>query len=394
MSDHDHLLVEGMARKASMSRREFLRQAAVLMGGAAGAAILAACGAPAVDQSEDVAEVIDETEGGEAAVTNELNLWAWSIYAPPDAISSFQEEKEATVHVTYYFGNSELLAKIQAGGANADIIMPSHYRLREYIDADLIQPIDVGKIPNFDHLYDSVKDVDYMFDDDGNRISIPYVFGVTALVYNADEVEGPVDSWATAWDPQYAGRIVMEDTESWIYAAAMSLGYTLEELKEDTEAKLEEVKARMLEQKPLLLKLYHGLEEIRTLLVSGDALIAHTDAGVAWGLQQEGFNIQVVVPQEGASGWQDQFAIPAGARNLDLAHDWINHMLDPGVAAALTVETGYPSVVESSYPLLPEDIRDIAKFDDDELGRVQWTPAYPDEMWDRFARLMEEVKAA
>jgi spermidine/putrescine-binding protein len=197
-----------------------------------------------------------------------------------------------------------------------------------------------------------------------------------------------------AWDPQYSGRIVMEDTESWIYASAMALGYTLEELKEDTDAKLEDVKAKMLEQKPLLLKLYHGLEEIRTLLVSGDALIAHTDAGVAWGLQKEGFNIKVVVPQEGASGWQDQFAIPSDAQNLDLAYAWINHMLDPEVAAALTVETGYPSVVESSYPLLPEDIREIAKFSDEELARVQWTPAYPEEIFDKFAKLMEEVKAA
>lgn len=394
MNSRSRILVDSMAMKVGMSRRQFLRHAAVLMGGAAGGAILAACGAPAAEGTEGVGEAIEETEGGAEAVSDELNLWAWSIYAPPDAISSFQEEMESTVHVTYYFGNSELLAKIEAGGANADIIMPSHYRLREYIDADLIQPIDESRIPNFEHLYDSVKDVDYMFDDDGNRISIPYVFGVTALVYNADEVEEPVDSWEVAWDPQYEGRIVMEDTESWIYASAMVQGLTLEELKEDTDAKLEDVKAKMLEQKPLLLKLYHGLEEIRTLLVSGDALIAHTDAGVAWGLQQEGFNIKVVVPQEGASGWQDQFAIPADAQNLDLAYAWINHMLDPEVAAALTVETGYPSVVEDSYPLLPEDIRDIAKFSDDELGRVQWTPAYPDEMWDKFAQLMEEVKAA
>jgi spermidine/putrescine transport system substrate-binding protein len=393
MSNRDRAIVEHMARRAGMSRRDFLRHAALVMGGAASSVILAACGAPTTPAPEDVGEVIDETEGGAEAVTNELNLWAWSIYAPPDAIASFQEETDATVHVTYYFGNSELLAKIQAGGADADVIMPSHYRLNEYLDLDLIQPIDESRIPNFANLYDSVKDVDYMFNADGERISIPYVFGVTALVYNADEVEEPVDSWAVAWDPQYAGRIVMEDTESWIYASAMALGYTLEELTEDTDTKLEAIKAKMLEQKPLLLRLYHGLEEIRTLLVSGDALIAHTDAGVAWGLQEEGFNIKVVVPQEGASGWQDQFCIPSGAQHLDLAYAWINHMLDPEVAAALTADTGYPSVVETSYPLLPEDIRDIAKFDDDELGRVQWTPAFPDEIWDKFAQLKEEVKA-
>jgi spermidine/putrescine-binding protein len=376
-----------MARKVGLPRREFLGFAAIAIGGVAGSSILAACAAP-------VAEVIEGTEGGAEAVSTELNLWAWSIYAPTDAIASFQEATDTTVHVTYYFGNSELLAKIQAGGTDADIIMPSHYRLQEYLDLDLIQPIDESRIPNFDQLYDGVKNRDYMFNENGERISIPYVFGVTGLVYNADVITEPVTSWEIAWDPKYTGRIVMEDTESWIYAAAMVLGFRLDELTEDTDAKMEQILAKMIEQKPLLLKLYHGLEEMRTLLVSGDALIAHTDSGLAWGLQKDGFNFPIIVPVEGASGWQDQFVIPAGVQNLDLAYSWISHMLDPEVAAALTVETGYLSVVEGAAALLPDDIRSIVKHTDEELGRVQWTPAFPDEMWDRFAKIMDEARAA
>ena len=383
MSTRDRVLVEQMARKVGLPRRQFLSFAAITVAGVAGSSILAAC-----------AQVIEETNGGAEAVVNELNLWAWSIYAPPDAIASFQESMDTTVHVTYYFGNSELLAKIQAGGSDADIIMPSHYRLQDYLDLDLIQPIDVSRIPNFDELYDGVKDRDYMFNENGERISIPYVFGVTGLVYNADEITEPVTSWESAWDPQYTGRIVMEDTESWIYTSAMLLGFRLDELTEDTDAKLELILAKMIEQKPLLLKLYHGLEEMRTLLVSGDALIANTDSGLAWGLEKEGFNIVVTVPKEGASAWEDQFVIPADAQNLDLAYDWINHMLDPEVAAALTVETGYLSVVEGAAALLPDDIKDIVKFSDEELARVQPTPAYPPEILDKFAKVMDEARAA
>ena len=383
MSTRDRVLVEQMARKVGLPRRQFLGFAAITVAGVAGSSILAAC-----------AQVIEETNGGAEAVVNELNLWAWSIYAPPDAIASFQESMDTTVHVTYYFGNSELLAKIQAGGSDADIIMPSHYRLQDYLDLDLLQPIDVSRIPNFDELYDGVKDRDYMFNENGERISIPYVFGVTGLVYNADEITEPVTSWESAWDPQYTGRIVMEDTESWIYTSAMLLGFRLDELTEDTDAKLELILAKMIEQKPLLLKLYHGLEEMRTLLVSGDALIANTDSGLAWGLEKEGFNIKVTVPKEGASAWEDQFVIPADAQNLDLAYDWINHMLDPEVAAALTVETGYLSVVEGAAALLPDDLKDILKFSDEELARVQPTPAYPPEILDKFAKVMDEARAA
>ena len=402
-----------MRRRTGLSRRDFLRIAAVGMGGATASSILAACASPTTPTPERVEVPVEVTrivagtpvvetqiitatpaEVVAAPVTNELNLWAWSIYAPASAIEAFQTENEAPVHVTYYFGNSELLAKIQAGGANADIIMPSEYRLNQFTAQGLIQPIDESKIPNFGNLYKSVQNIDYMFYE-GKRISVPYAFGVTAMVYNADETGGPLDSWEAAWDPKYKGRIVMEDSESWVYAAAMLLGYKLTDLTEDTDAKLEQIKAKMIEQKPLLLKLYSGLEEMRTLLVSGDAVIAHTDDGLAWGLQKDGMtNFQVVVPQEGASGWQDQFCIPADAQHVDLAHAWINHMLDSQVAADFTKETGYLSVVESAAPLLPEDISAIVKHSDEELARVQFTPPYPDELWDKLAKVLEEAKAA
>jgi spermidine/putrescine-binding protein len=259
-----------MRRRTGLSRRDFLRVAALGMGGATAGSILAACAGPTptpeqVQVPVEVTRIVAGTpvvetqiitatppEVPTAVATNELNLWAWSIYAPASAIESFQADTKADVHVTYYFGNSELLAKIQAGGTNADIIMPSEYRLNAFTSQGLIQPIDESKIPNFGNLYKSVQNIDYMFYE-GKRISVPYAFGVTAMVYNQDQTGGPLDSWTAAWDPKYKGRIVMEDSESWIYATAMLLGYKLSELTQDTDAKLAEIKAKMIEQKPLLL---------------------------------------------------------------------------------------------------------------------------------------------
>jgi hypothetical protein len=50
--------------------------------------------------------------------------------------------------------------------------------------------------------------------------------------------------------------------------------------------------------------------------------------------------------------------------------------------------------VETAAPLLPEDVSKIVKHSDDELSRVQFTPPYPDDMFDKLAKLLEEVKAA
>lgn len=390
-------LVRGFASERSISRREFIRRATALLGGASLGSLLASCAPAPTPQRVEVTRVVEKEVERVVTATpvptgDRLNLWCWSIYAPASAIESFQEEYDVRVNITFYFGNSELLAKVMAGGTGADIIMPSHYRVPQYTSQNLIQPIDIGKIPNFRYLYDSVKNLGYTFYQ-GQRISIPYVFGVTGLVYNSEEVEGPVTSWATAWDPRYKGRILMEDTESWVYATAMHLGYRLEDLKTDTEAKLAEIKAKMLEQKPLLLKLSHGLEEVRTLFVSEEALVAHTDDGLAWGLQKDGFPVRVVVPQEGANGWQDQFCIPAEAPHMDLAHAWINHMLDPEVCTSLAEEMGYLTVNEEAASLMDPELKEIMKHSDEELARVQWTPAFSDEVLGEISKTLQEAKA-
>ena len=387
----------GSASGRCLSRREFLQRVTGLLGGLGLGSLLASCGpAPAPHEVEVTRVVEKEVEkvvtATPAPTANRLNLWCWSIYAPASAIESFQEKYDARVNITFYFGNSELLAKVMAGHTGADIIMPSHYRLPQYTAQNLIQPVDVDKIPNFRYLYDSVKSLDYTFYE-GQRIAIPYCLGVTGLVYNTEEVEGPVTSWATAWDPRYRGRILMEDTESWVYAAAMYLGYKLEELTTSTESNLAKIKAKMLEQKPLLLKLSHGLEEVRTLFVSGEALVAHSDDGLAWGLQKDGFPVKVIVPQEGANGWQDQFCIPAEAPHLDLAHAWINHMLDPEVCASLAEEVGYLTVNEEAASLMDPEIKEIMRHSDEELARVQWTPAFSDEVLGKISKTLEEAKA-
>ena len=394
---HEEKPVTGSVFERRIARREFLRRATALLGGVGLGSLLASCGPAPTPQRVEVTRVVEKevekvVTATPALTGDRLNLWCWSIYAPAFAIESFQEKYDVRVNITFYFGNSELLAKVMAGHTGADIIMPSHYRLPQYTAQNLIQPIDVDKIPNFRYLYNSVKNLDYTFYQD-QRISIPYCFGVTGLAYNTEEVEGPVTSWATAWDPRYKGRILMEDTESWVYATAMGLGYRLEDLKTDTDAKLAKIKAKMLEQKPLLLKLSHGLEEVRTLFVSGDALVAHTDDGLAWGLQKDGFPVGVAVPQEGANGWQDQFCIPAEAPHVDLAHAWINHMLDPEACASLAEEVGYLTVNEEAASLMDPEIKAIMKHSDEELARVQWTPAFSDEVLGKISKTLEEAKA-
>ena len=50
--------------------------------------------------------------------------------------------------MTFFSNNEELLAKMQAGGAQFDIIMPSDYMVTTMRKLDMLEKLDLAKIPN------------------------------------------------------------------------------------------------------------------------------------------------------------------------------------------------------------------------------------------------------
>jgi spermidine/putrescine transport system substrate-binding protein len=75
---------------------------------------------------------------------------------------------------------------------------------------------------------------------------------------------------------------------------------------------------------------------------------------------EENDDVAYAVPQEGVSLPCDELAIPAGARQAELAHAFINYLHDPRVAAENTEFAFLLCPNLASYPLLPDEIRDDA----------------------------------
>jgi putrescine transport system substrate-binding protein len=86
---------------------------------------------------------------------------------------------------------------------------------------------------------------------------------------------------------------------------------------------------------------------------SGDVIQARDRAEEA----ENGVKIGYSIPKEGAPQWFDMLAIPKDAKNVDNAYAFINHLLDPKVAAANTNYIQYANPVPSSLPLIDEEVR-------------------------------------
>ena len=71
----------------------------------------------------------------------------------------------------------------------------------------------------------------------------------------------------------------------------------------------------------------------------------------------ENGDIQIAVPEEGSALSFDDMVVPADAREILLAHKFIDFILDPRVAAEMTEYICYLCPNEVSYQYLSAEIR-------------------------------------
>ncbi len=256
----------------------------------------------------------------------EVNIFVWTEYIPQDAIDCFQEVYGITVNREEYSDNAEMYAKLNAGGANYDLVQPTDYWVALMIRQGLLQKLDHTQVPvlqTFDPSY-----LNQSFDPN-NEYTLPYQAGTYAIVYNKDVIKETPTAWADLWKPEYieAGRMVfLDDNRASIGLTLLTLGYDLN----TTDAKqLDEAKARLVELRPGI-KLFDS-DSPKTALIAGDVDLGMTWTGEAELAHRENPSIDYAYPKEGTILWMDNYALPKDAPHPDAAYAWLNYTLQPDV---------------------------------------------------------------
>jgi spermidine/putrescine-binding protein len=292
----------------------------------AGGMLLSACASPTAAPAG----------GGTGVTSTVLNIYAWSEYIPQELLDAFGQEYNLKVNYDTYASNEELLAKLQAGAADYDIIIPSDYTVGIMIAQGMLEPIDVAQLPNFANIGEAFKNPAF---DPGNKYSIPYQWGTVGIAVNTDKVTTPITKFADLWDPAFKDNLVVLDDEREI------LGMTLEVLGFDKNsvdpAQLEAAKAKLIELGPNI-KLYDS-DSPKTALLAGEVV-----AGIVWNgeaalAHQENPSMAYVLPAEGAGLWYDNVAIPKGAPHKDAALAFMDFIMRPAMSVMITMAFPYSS---------------------------------------------------
>jgi spermidine/putrescine transport system substrate-binding protein len=310
----------------AFGRREFvLRTLGLGLSPVALIPLLEAC------RSEDKA-ANDAIELG--PIEKELHIYNWSDYIAPDTVPNF--EKEFRVKVTYdtYESNEEMVAKLQAGASGYDIVVPSGYIVPVMVATKLIAPVNRKYLTNVSNLSPMFQGLPA---DPGNKYTVPWLWGTSGIAYRSDKVKTPVESWAVFLDPQYAGKMTMMDDGREVIGS--QLRYRGRSLNSTAPGELAQAKVDAIAAKQQL-RAYISAA-VKPQLISGDVWISQLWDGDTAQARTEQPNLRYVVPREGCTIWADSVCIPRRARHPRAAHEWMNYILRPEIAAALSRTTGY-----------------------------------------------------
>ena len=382
---------------ASLSRRKFLG----LAGGAAGAALLAACG---VSSSSDTTAAPATTAGPGTTtkVGGDLNLYVWEGYDQPAGFENWFSDNGITLNTKYITQPEEVPTVLRGpGGDQWDMSYGDNVVLGDLKNLGLIRPITTDEVPGLEGLLPAFKVAPWK-NDDGTYNGVPWTWGFSGVTYRSDRVPEP-KSWYDLLDPQYQGRVsTVDGALNNVALASIAVGIDPDELT--TDQLNGEVKDFLTQLFGQIRTLAPSIGDQISLLVSGDidymvVGLKFMDAETA----AQGVETSTVVPSEGAIGWADTAFIPPTAPHPENAFAFLNHLLDPKVNAEANSDLLQGPGVEAAIPLLSDEAKAQYPFDDIENyleNTLTFNRGFPRKKegdratYDDILAVWEEVKSA
>ncbi|MGA7808948.1 polyamine ABC transporter substrate-binding protein [Bradyrhizobium sp.] len=274
-----------------------------------------------------------------------VNFYNWSNYIAPGVLESFTRETGIKVVYDTFDANETLETRLMAGKSGYDVVVPTAYFLQRQIKANIFQKLDRSKLPNLVNAWPMVTQHLAIYDP-GNLYAANYMWGTTGIGYNVKAVErilGPdarIDSWDIVFKPENLAKfkdcgVHMLDSADDIFPAA--LGYLGLDPNSTRQADLQKAADLVSKVRPYVRK-FHSSEYLSALATgeiclavgwSGDVMQARSRAAEAKSDVEIGYSI----PKQGAQMFFDNLAIPADAQHVAEAHELINYLYRPDVAA-------------------------------------------------------------
>ena len=337
------------------TRRDMLRHLTV----GAGALTLAACGiqgseTPSPGAEEETDELTTTSKNGE------LNFANWPAYidklkgASP-TLSDFEAATGIKVNykevindnLTFFGTIREPLANGQA--TDWDLVVVTDWLIGKMARLGYLESLDHSLLGNFEANAGGIyKDPSY---DPGNKHSVPWQSGITGIAYNPEITGRDITSVEDLFDPTFKGKVgMMTEMRDTMNLVLLGMGVDPQSATTDD---VKTAQQKLLDQRDQgIVRQYYGNDYVQPL-ANGDLALTMAWSGDVLGKTLgENSKIRFVVPDEGGILWVDNMAILQNAPNPIDAHEMMNFVYQPEIAAQMTAWINYISPVPAAQPIL------------------------------------------
>lgn len=321
-------------------------------------ALVAACGGEHEPTS-------DSSANGEDKV---LYVYNWIDYISESTIRDFEARTGIKVVYDTYDSFEVLETRLLTGHSGYDVVVTSGAPTQKLIAAGALMKLDRSKLRNLGNLDPKIMQLVTSYDP-GNEHAIPYLWGTTGIGYNPGQVEKvlgtrTIDSLAAVFDPAIASKLAkcgitwLDSPGDMFQVAFIYLGLDANSERPEDRVAAEELLTRA---RPYV-RYFHSSQYLNDL-ASGEVCISVGWSGALKQARARGaeaaqqVEVRYVIPAEGAPLWADLVEIPVDAPHPEIAHQFIDYLMEPKVMADITNTVGQANGNAASLPYVGEAIR-------------------------------------
>jgi putrescine transport system substrate-binding protein len=290
--------------------------------------------------------------GRDAPHERVVSIYNWADFIGKHTVADFEQATGIKADYDTFDSDSTLEAKLLAGGSGYDIVSTATNYFSRQIKAGAYRRLDKSQLPLWKNLDPRVLALMSQADP-GNQYALPYLHAINGFAYNVRMVKermpaAPVDSLDMLFKPEVVSRFAdcgvtfLDSAEDVLQLAMRYLHLDPNSTRPEDYQAAEKL---VLTVRPYI-KTFDSSDYLNGL-ANGEYCVAmswSSDYAVSMARAREAkldVKLAFTVPREGANATYSALLIPVDAPHVVEAHAFLNFVLRPEVAAAITNDTHY-----------------------------------------------------
>ena len=342
-----------------------------------------------------------------------ITVLTWEDFE--DMMSNIEDTLDIEIEMEASTSSSSMFSRWNQGADEQfDIAVPNNNLVPRFLDSDLIAPVDMDAVGNYDSVYDKFQEfVDNQFTVDGDAYGVPIRWGWYGYAYDTREVPDHDPSYSIFFEEDYVdvdldGEIVMYDEDNkTMPVAALYLAEALDDpsfreaLTEDEKMTfnsehIEEMRDLLIDQQPRLEGYIASDPTFIQEFTQGNFLVGHSGRNEVMRMRDE-HDVdwpEFVVPEEGAMAWYETAVVSQASDNIETAWEVVNEFISPENGASLARNGYSPSCNPDVAEELTEEERELfGEIDPDRFEEFIPFKDIASDIEDEYRAAWDEVKS-